>query len=63
MKKQTCWFMLIGALCIGFTSLTRSVFTVPESISDFIKGFGIAVILSTFILEVRRKRSCKTDAQ
>jgi hypothetical protein len=55
--------MLAGALCMGFTLLTRSFISVPESWADFLKGFGVAVILSAFILEIKKKKACKTNAQ
>jgi len=60
MKKRTCWLMLIGALCMGFTLFTRSFINVSESISDFIRGFGVAMIISAFILERTKKQTCKS---
>jgi hypothetical protein len=63
MKKQTRLLMLIGALCMGFTVLTRSFFTIPESIGDFLKGFGVAFIFSAFILMVRQRQTCKTKVK
>jgi hypothetical protein len=63
MKKQLCWLMLIGALCMGFPVLTRSFITIPESIADFIKGFGVSFIFAAFILQVREKKNCKTISE
>ena len=63
MKKQTRWLMLIGTLCMSFTLFTRSFINVPESISDFLKGFGVALIFSAFFLEKKKKQTCTTDVQ
>ena len=62
MKKQTRLLMLIGALSMSFTMFTRSFINVPESVSDFLKGFGVAIILGAFFLERRKRRTCKSDS-
>ena len=59
MKKQTCWLMLAGTLLMGFTVFTRSFIAVPEDMADFLKGIGVAIIISAFFLD-RKKHHLKT---
>lgn len=44
MKKQLLWLLFFGTICMSITVLTRSFFQTPESISDFLKGFGIVFV-------------------
>ena len=60
MKKQYRWLMLIGMLSMSFNVFTRSFLTVPEGVVDFFKGFGIAIVLGVFFLEVIRKHKSKS---
>jgi hypothetical protein len=52
--------MLIGAMLIGFTVFTRSFISVPEDTTDFLKGMGVAFIISAFILD-RKRQLCITS--
>ena len=61
MKKQTCWLMLVGALLMSFTVFTRAFIVVPEDTADFLKGMGVAIIISAFILDRKKQRCIKAS--
>jgi uncharacterized membrane protein YdcZ (DUF606 family) len=58
MKKQTLVLLLIGELFMSFTVFTSSWFTVPESITDFFKGFGLVLVFTAFIMMVNKRSTC-----
>ena len=58
MKKHTLWLLLLGNLCMSFTVFTRSWFMVPETITDFFKGFGIVLVFTAFAMMVTKKSAC-----
>jgi len=60
MKKQTRLLLLIGMLSISFNLFTRSFLAMPEDVVDFLRGFGIAIILGVFVLEVIKKQKSKS---
>ena len=60
MKKQTRWLLLIGMLSISFNLFTKSFLAIPQDLVDFLKGFGIAIILGIFFLEVLKKHKSKS---
>lgn len=51
---------MIGTLCMSFTLLTRHFFETPIDIDDFLKGLGLAFIISS--LFVQRKLEMKAKA-
>jgi ribose/xylose/arabinose/galactoside ABC-type transport system permease subunit len=55
MRKGICWLMLVGSLCMSFTSFTRSFLHVSENVEDFFKGFGIVLVISALIFMQRKK--------
>jgi hypothetical protein len=57
MSRKTLWLMLIGNLCMTFSLFTSPFFAVSESAGDFLKGFGVALVIGAFFLEVKRKRT------
>jgi hypothetical protein len=63
MKKYTLWLLLIGNLCMSFTVFTRTWFIVPETITDFFKGFGIVFVFTAFAMMVTKKSACHKSAQ
>jgi hypothetical protein len=56
MKKRTLWLLLIGNLCMSFTLFASPFITVPNSISDFLKGFGFVFVISAFFLQKKMQR-------
>lgn len=54
-KKQILWLLLAGNLCMSFQVFTRSFLTVPESAVDFLKGFGIVLVFSAFVMLIQKK--------
>jgi hypothetical protein len=50
--------MFLGNLCMCFPRLTHSFTHVTEPVADFLTGFGVAIIISAFILEKRQSRNC-----
>lgn len=59
LKKTTRLMLLIGAFCMAFPMLTRSFMETPEGLGDFLKGFGVAVMIGALVLERwKRTRAC-----
>jgi hypothetical protein len=58
MKKSTIFLLCIGTLCMSFTLLTRHFFETSLAIEDFLKGLGVAFIISS--LFVQRKLQGKS---
>jgi len=50
-KKQTILLMMVGTLCMSFTLLTRHFFETPLDIEDFLKGLGVAFIISSVFVQ------------
>ena len=59
MKKQTLYLLLAGNLLMSFTLFTRSFFIVSEQVTDFLKGFGIVLVLYAFAIMVTKKSNCR----
>ena len=51
MKKQTILFLAIGTLSMSFTLLTRRFFETPVDVEDFLKGLGVAFIISSLFVQ------------
>ena len=56
LKKQTILLMMIGMLCISFTLITRHFFETPLDLEDFIKGLGVAFIISSLFVQRKLER-------
>jgi len=56
MKKSTILLLTIGTLCMSFTLLTRHFFTTALDIEDFLKGLGVAFIISSLIIQWNHQR-------
>jgi len=57
MKRQTLLLILIGTLCMSFTLFTRHFLNVPDNLSDFFKGLGIAFIISALFVQKKLERT------
>jgi len=60
LKRQTILLLMIGTLCMSFTLITRHFFETPLDLEDFLKGLGVAFIISS--LFVQRKLERKEQA-
>ena len=58
-KKQAILLFFAGTLCMSFTLLTRHFFETPIDVDDFLKGLGVAFIVSA--LFVQKKLEKKTE--
>lgn len=47
MNKKALWLLLIGSLLMALPVSTRWFFTIPVDAADFIKGFGVALIIAS----------------
>ncbi|MCB0707342.1 MAG: hypothetical protein KDC34_18625 [Saprospiraceae bacterium] len=50
-KKQTILLFFAGTLCMSFTLLTRHFFETPLDTADFLKGLGVAFIISALFIQ------------
>jgi hypothetical protein len=57
MKKQTLWLLVIGNLCMAFTLFASPFFNVPNSIGDFLKGFGVTFVVSALFVQRKMERT------
>jgi len=51
MKRQALWLLAIGAVLMSFTLLTKNFFQIPEGPDDFMKGFGVALMISSLFVQ------------
>jgi hypothetical protein len=58
MKRQYLLLLLLGNLAMSFSMFSRPFMKVPESIEDFLKGFGIVLVFAAFAKMVRNKNKC-----
>lgn len=56
MKKQTLYLLVIGLLFIGFGTLSRPYLHMDTNIDDFLKGVGVAFVISALFFQFRKKR-------
>ena len=61
MKKQTLYLLVIGLLLIGFGTLSRPYLHIDQNIDDFLKGVGIAFVISGLFFQARKMRGKKTE--
>jgi hypothetical protein len=57
MKKQTLWLLVAGLSLITFQKFTLSILKIPESISDFLVGFGVGLILTVPLIERKIRKN------
>ena len=56
MASKTVLLLAVGTFCLGFTLLTRPITSIPEGPGDFLKGLGLAFILSSLIIQYKLER-------
>lgn len=56
MNKQSYRLLLLGNLLMSLPMLLRSWLPIPEDPADFLKGFGVALILAAAF--TMRKNKC-----
>lgn len=56
MKKQTILLLAIGTLSMSFTLLTRHFFETTLEVEDFLKGLGVAFIISSLFVQRKLER-------
>ena len=67
-KKQTILLFFAGTLCMSFTLLTRHFFETPIDVDDFLKGLGVAFMISALFVQKKleteiNKRGCPPLSQ
>jgi hypothetical protein len=58
MKKETLWLLFIGGLLTISSFITSLFIDIPEAAEDFLKGFGVALIVAALFLQ---RKSQKTN--
>lgn len=56
MKKQTLWLLLIGAHCMAFPLLVDTFYKLPDILADFTKTIGAAILITSFILQLKLEK-------
>ncbi|HMR43187.1 MAG TPA: hypothetical protein PKC40_05110 [Saprospiraceae bacterium] len=51
MKKHTLWLLAIGSMLMSFSLLTKNFFQIPEGPNDFMKGVGVAFMISSLFVQ------------
>jgi hypothetical protein len=57
MKRQTILLLLVGTLCMSFTLFTKHFFKVPDTLGDFLKGLGVAFIISALFVQKKLEKT------
>jgi len=61
MKRLTLWLLLIGSLLMIFTLLADSFINISPSLEDFVKGFGITLVVGALLLQKNSKKQIESD--
>jgi hypothetical protein len=61
MKKQTILLLTIGTLSMSFTLLTRHFFEITVDVEDFLKGLGVAFIISSIFVQKKLQRKSRNS--
>ncbi|MDZ4710242.1 MAG: hypothetical protein SH818_17715 [Saprospiraceae bacterium] len=56
MSSKTVLLIVVGTFCLSFTLLTIPITNIPEGTGDFLKGLGLAFILSALIIQYKLER-------
>jgi hypothetical protein len=54
--KKAMVYLLIGNLCMAVPYLVNKVIPVSEGLSDFLKGFGIAYMITGLLIESKKSQ-------
>ena len=54
-RKLPFIVLLVGNLAMSYGLFTHDLFTTPEYWVDFLKGFGLSLIIGSFILMLKKK--------
>jgi hypothetical protein len=57
MKKQTLWLLFLGGIFMGFGLFAPYIIKISDSVTDFVKGMGVAFIIAGFFIEIRSRRN------
>lgn len=57
MKKTTIFLLTIGTLCMSFNLLTRHFFNTSLEIDDFLKGLGVAFMISSLFVQRKLQKN------
>lgn len=56
MTSKSVLLLVVGTFCMSFTLLTRHITDIPAGPGDFLKGLGLAFILSALIIQHKLER-------
>ena len=51
MSKQSMFLFFAGILAMSFGTMTRALFYISEDVDDFLKGFGVSIMVGALILD------------
>jgi hypothetical protein len=57
MKKQTLWLLFLGTFIMAVPLFISPLVQIPDSIGDFLKGLGVAFIISSLFVERKMRRA------
>jgi hypothetical protein len=53
-SKQVLVYLFIGSMCMAVPYLVNKIIPVSEGLADFMKGFGIAYMITGLIIESKK---------
>jgi hypothetical protein len=56
MKKKGFWFLFAGIVLMSLPVFTRSFIVMTEDVGDFLKGFGLALMIGALFQKDLRER-------
>jgi hypothetical protein len=51
MKNKVKMMMLAGMICLSFNLIVKHFIQIPGDVVDFVKGFGVALIISCLFVQ------------
>jgi hypothetical protein len=57
LSKQTLVLLLTGNLCIAVSYLLNKIIPASADLGDFIKGFGVAMVIMSLFIRGKNKRA------
>lgn len=56
MERPTKFLLIAGGLLMGSSLLTRYFFSIPADLDDFLKGLGVAFVISSLFVQRKWER-------
>ena len=61
LKKETLWLLLAGTALMSLNLLAPDRINLSDSLTDFLKGFGLSLLIAALFVEKKRVKKHVQD--